>query len=250
MAERSSPHQNDVRPRAGAQLSALLAVASAPLIAAVLAVGTWKAGVDAAGAISRAPSIELAPVKLGEILTVVAGAAGTVAAVHLSLMTALLLATPQHSRLRRTADRLTPPSWRRIVAVATAGLVSVGLALPAAASPETSNAGWVPEPVTDSHAASPHLGSIRGAQVAVPEVAQGTPPEQGGSTRAEGYVVGSGDSLWSITAKEWSTGDGVDDTAIAQLWPELYEANRDTIGENPSLIHPGQRLAIPEGWGR
>jgi hypothetical protein len=42
--------------------------------------------------------------------------------------------------------------------------------------------------------------------------------------------------LWAIAAQE--LGDG-------NRWRELYEANRDTIGPNPSLIHPGQVLTIP-----
>ena len=42
---------------------------------------------------------------------------------------------------------------------------------------------------------------------------------------------------------------GVDpsNAEIARFWPAIYEANRGTIGENPNLIFPGQRLVIPEG---
>ncbi len=50
------------------------------------------------------------------------------------------------------------------------------------------------------------------------------------------YVVKSGDSLSKI-AKELY-GD-------AKRWPEIYEANKALIGDNPNLIHPGQKLVIP-----
>jgi nucleoid-associated protein YgaU len=50
------------------------------------------------------------------------------------------------------------------------------------------------------------------------------------------YVVEPGDSLSKI-AKEL-LGD-------AKRWPEIYEANKALIGDNPNLIHPGQKLVIP-----
>jgi nucleoid-associated protein YgaU len=50
------------------------------------------------------------------------------------------------------------------------------------------------------------------------------------------YVVKSGDSLSKI-AKQFY-GDG-------GRWPEIYEANKQLIGDNPNLIHPGQQLTIP-----
>lgn len=52
---------------------------------------------------------------------------------------------------------------------------------------------------------------------------------------ARTYVVKSGDSLSKI-AKELY-GD-------AKRWPEIYEANKVLIGDNPNLIHPGQTLVI------
>jgi nucleoid-associated protein YgaU len=53
---------------------------------------------------------------------------------------------------------------------------------------------------------------------------------------ARTYVVKSGDSLSKI-AKELY-GD-------AKRWPEIYEANKALVGDNPNLIHPGQKLVIP-----
>ena len=50
------------------------------------------------------------------------------------------------------------------------------------------------------------------------------------------HVVRPGESLWRIAAMV--TGDPA-------LWPLLYRANRDQI-KDPSLLHPGQRLTIPD----
>jgi nucleoid-associated protein YgaU len=64
--------------------------------------------------------------------------------------------------------------------------------------------------------------------------------ERGGqdatSTSTRTYTVKSGDTLSGIAESEM--GD-------AKRWPELYEANKDAVGKNPDLIHPGLELKIP-----
>ncbi|MDP4032931.1 MAG: LysM peptidoglycan-binding domain-containing protein, partial [Pseudorhodobacter sp.] len=60
--------------------------------------------------------------------------------------------------------------------------------------------------------------------------------------RAEGHhpgtvVVDPGDTLSGI-AKET--------TGAADNWPALYEANKEVIGDNPDLIHPGQVFVLPD----
>ncbi len=62
--------------------------------------------------------------------------------------------------------------------------------------------------------------------------------ERGGqdATSTRTYTVKSGDSLSAIAESEM--GD-------AKRWPELYEANKDAVGKNPDLIHPGLELKIP-----
>lgn len=65
-----------------------------------------------------------------------------------------------------------------------------------------------------------------------------TPPEV--QPEPDFYLVKPGDCLWRIALMLW--GDG-------NLWPRLYEANRDVIGDDPSLIYSGTELET-EVFGR
>lgn len=51
------------------------------------------------------------------------------------------------------------------------------------------------------------------------------------------YEVRSGDALWKIAKRE--LGD-------MNRWPEIYAANKETIGPDSNLIYPGQKLVIPK----
>jgi len=55
-------------------------------------------------------------------------------------------------------------------------------------------------------------------------------------TATKTHTVESGDSLWAIAEAE--LGDG-------KRWKEIYELNKDVIGDNPDLIKPGQELKLP-----
>lgn len=60
------------------------------------------------------------------------------------------------------------------------------------------------------------------------------------------YTVVRGDSLWRIAARVLSAGGGPDaGHDVAVYWPRIYDANRDVIGSDPDLIHPGQVLTLP-----
>ena len=50
------------------------------------------------------------------------------------------------------------------------------------------------------------------------------------------YEVEEGDNLWKVAQK--ALGDG-------KRWDEIYNANREVIGDNFDYILPGQRLVIP-----
>jgi nucleoid-associated protein YgaU len=65
-----------------------------------------------------------------------------------------------------------------------------------------------------------------------------TAPAPGPEEPAEKiHAVASGESLSKIAKRYY--GD-------ANAWRRIYEANRQLIGDNPDLIHPGQRLRIPQ----
>jgi len=50
------------------------------------------------------------------------------------------------------------------------------------------------------------------------------------------YVVKPGDSLSKIAKDVYDNGG---------LYSKIYEANKATIGDNPNMIKPGQKLTIP-----
>ncbi|MEJ8757866.1 LysM peptidoglycan-binding domain-containing protein [Pontibacter sp. H259] len=57
-----------------------------------------------------------------------------------------------------------------------------------------------------------------------------------GSTSTDTYTVQSGDSLSKIAQRQYGS---------ASAWTKIYNANKTTIGDNPDLIKPGQKLTIP-----
>ncbi|MFF5314245.1 transglycosylase family protein [Streptomyces massasporeus] len=62
---------------------------------------------------------------------------------------------------------------------------------------------------------------------------------EGSGDAAQGnYIVGVGDSLWSIA-------DSLD---VSGGWHTLYVGNEKAVGTDPNLIHPGQKLTV-EGEG-
>ena len=55
-------------------------------------------------------------------------------------------------------------------------------------------------------------------------------------TKTKTYTVDSGDNLSAIAQQE--LGD-------ANRWREIYDLNKDVIGNNPDLIQPGMELKLP-----
>ncbi|MDP9935280.1 hypothetical protein J2T11_001627 [Paenarthrobacter nicotinovorans] len=59
-----------------------------------------------------------------------------------------------------------------------------------------------------------------------------------------GVEVKAGDTLWSIAAARLAPFSTDVDVAVA--WPQWYAANRSIIGDDPSVLIPGQILRPPE----
>ena len=83
-------------------------------------------------------------------------------------------------------------------------------------------------------------GSDRADESAGRHASRGDEGSGAGSadTRQGDYIVGVGDSLWSIA-------DALD---VSGGWHALYDGNEKAVGADPNLIHPGQKLTV-EGEG-
>ncbi len=62
-------------------------------------------------------------------------------------------------------------------------------------------------------------------------------------------VVRPGSCLWHLAAAQLEAeGAGVPTAAqVARAWPRWWATNRDVIGDDPDLLHPGMRLSPPPG---
>ncbi len=56
-------------------------------------------------------------------------------------------------------------------------------------------------------------------------------------------VVLPGDSLWSLSAD--LLGPGASPARLDRTWRRIARLNRDVVGADPDLIHPGDRLLLP-----
>ncbi|MDM7989823.1 LysM peptidoglycan-binding domain-containing protein [Arthrobacter sp. zg-Y877] len=97
-----------------------------------------------------------------------------------------------------------------------------------AGTPETADAGEAVSPLWRPAPPQPAAGNLL----------TGSPRQD-----EREVVVAAGDTLWSLAAAQ--LGPYATDAETAALWPRWYELNRDVIGPDPGLIHPGQVLAMP-----
>ena len=186
----------------------------------------------------RAPR---AAVEVQGIDHVVAACAGSAAWLFLGWLacgTALVAAGALPGTLGRVAGRVSarvvPGAMRRLLSAAlgvslaaagTGGVATPAHALPAhpTASPQAAPTATTPP---SSAGLSPDLDWPL-AVAAGPRV----------------VTVRSGDSLWAIAAADLPPHAGP--PAISAAWPRWWSANRDVIGPDPDLLHPGQRLTAP-----
>lgn len=124
--------------------------------------------------------------------------------------------------LRRVAPRL-------VRHVLVGGAVGAGLVVPAAAGATSLDGLPYPERPTGGPALA-ERPVVRAASAPAP-----TPPAS--------HVVREGESLWTIAADHLPARAGSPDVARAvKRW---HAANRAVLGDDPDLIHPGQRLRPP-----
>lgn len=78
--------------------------------------------------------------------------------------------------------------------------------------------------------------AISPAASASPTTSPSSQAQTPGQAEASEYVVQPGDTMRSIAQQVY--GD-------AELWPRIYDANRDIIGQNPDDLKVGMHLRIP-----
>lgn len=66
------------------------------------------------------------------------------------------------------------------------------------------------------------------------------------ATATDEWTVARGDHLWEVARATLSArGDSTADADVAAYWRRLIEENRDVVGADPDLIHPGVVLSLP-----
>lgn len=186
------------------------------------------------------------PASPAEVLTLMAAVGALTLAVWLSasVVVAVLaeLPGPLGRAGRWVRDRLTPQAARRLAGVLLGAGVTTGL-LPTAAC--AGPAVMVAAPPAAVRAGGDQPLPAPGWIPTRPRTPRQGPPSTRTDPRAAAaaVIVRPGDTLWGIVRADLgpnaTTGD------VARTWPAWYAANHRTIGEDPDLILPGQRLVPP-----
>jgi hypothetical protein len=267
------PRLTPARALAGLVVPMALAVASVVL--------GWAAAAPIGAVRAPGPAPVDALVALGAALA----CAGLLALAAVGATVTLAVAVTGHlvGRWADLADLLTPHVVRAAVGlvvgvtvvggqgclvsrsahpVALAGAATSSVAVTAVASAERPGRtlqlppGWSPDrPAADPHEAPHGRPPTRDVHPGTSEpTARGPANRSGaagpGSARSAGsrqlasVVVHHGDTLWDIAARHLRP--GASNGQVAAEWPRWHAANRSTIGPDPSLILPGQRLRIPD----
>jgi LysM repeat protein len=142
---------------------------------------------------------------------------------------------PQSTRTSSTSSTTSPSVPP---APSTTTTTAASAATSPVAAPRASTVLRSDVPPAPSDAATPPAVAATAPPRAAP-VPAATPPAYDTPT----YTVVSGDCLWSIAARRLGT--GATGRAVDRGWRAIYAANRDAIGADPNLIHPGLVLTLP-----
>lgn len=86
-----------------------------------------------------------------------------------------------------------------------------------------------------------------GEQLYIPAIKENPTADEGSL-----YIVKAGDTLWGIVERYIHNSDPGylgPSPDVQGIVDEVYEVNKQEIGDNPNLIRPGQVLFIPGGGG-
>ena len=184
-------------------------------------------------------------------LTVVGAAAWCVAlwlAIALGFATAAALPGRGGALARAVAARLLPAVLMRAVA-GVAGVSVLIAPIAARGTPPRGGAHSGPAVPAPGWPVDPRPGSLH---ISWPTDAPTAPhPDQRGAASpaasadaAATVRVRPGDSLWVIAARR--LGQHASAAQIAGAWPRWYAVNAQVIGDDPSLIRPGEVLRAPD----
>jgi hypothetical protein len=165
---------------------------------------------------------------------------------------------------RRVAVQCCVPRrlGRLVDAVVTAGLVGAvlgGAVVPATAAAAKASVAAASHRVATgdplewpglaerSSAPHPHHQAPAQQRPRAPKVGLVSAAPRDAIDRDPAVTVRAGDSLWSIAAAR--LGPDATAAAIATQWPRWYAENRSVIGDDPTLILPGQQLRAPAEHG-
>jgi resuscitation-promoting factor RpfA len=118
---------------------------------------------------------------------------------------------------------------------------------------------WVPLPTWLGGSQVPAT-SAPGSATAGPAPGQASPrpsaghgPDAGAAAGGAGaadadvavsYVIRPGDSLWDVAEAQLPPGQR-SPSRTDRYWRQIHAANRDALGADPDLIHPGARIVLP-----
>lgn len=232
---------------------ALGVVLLAGLIGVVLLVvaprpdSAWVALRQATGSVDSAGS----PDPTAALLAVI-GVAAWVLAAYLALAVLLTAAGRLPGLLGRLcaalAARTVPAVVRRTVGVALGLGLLLGPALPAqaAGTPAQGPGPTGTSTSLDWPAVTPPASATASGPARLAAPAPNAPPPTAPPAAAAAVVVEPGDTLWGLAERSLrADGRTPAAAAIAATWPSWWAANREAIGDDPDLLHPGTTLLAP-----
>jgi hypothetical protein len=222
----------------GASLGRCLVVWAA-VSAAVAGLLTYLAA-DLGRVWSLLTAAGLGAIRFDTLLTLTAAVALAGCAVWFWLVSSVVVFEAASGSVPRLGQGVPCPAYLRRLLLGCCGAALVGgLSAPAMAVPVDIDSGRtvvsglpLPDRATSDQVREPAL--------AVPRHPHRPLPDDEPSTTVR---VEPGDSLWRIAERHLPA--TVSDDAIDEQWQRLYAVNRDVIGANPDLIHPGLRLELP-----
>jgi nucleoid-associated protein YgaU len=220
---------------AGSRRSALVALAWAPVLCVVgwlvarLTAEVWRTATWAT-VVGAAPRPTFADGVMALALAVLG-----VALAWLSLTVTVCLVAEAVGSCSGLAERAAAALAPRTVRLLVKAVCGVAVAAPLGAVP----AGAAELPLPDR----PDVTTQTPQMTQVTQVTQTASQTLHRPTTSATVVVRPGDSLWSIAADHLPPDAPA--ATIATAWPQWYTANRERIGHDPHLIHPGTRLLLP-----